>query len=68
MSKKQNEELAKKNAQELQAEVAKLKKELFDLQFKHSTRQLQDTGSLKKNRKQIARALTFKNQKARSAQ
>jgi ribosomal protein L29 len=66
MANKHTEELSTKSAQELGAEVARLKKELFDLEFKHSTRQLPDTGSLRKTRKQIARALTFQNQKARS--
>ena len=42
MSKK-NEELAKKSAADLKAEEAKMRKEIFDLQFKHSTRQLNDT-------------------------
>jgi large subunit ribosomal protein L29 len=63
-----NDDLKNKSEAELTAEVARLKKELFDLQFKHSTRQLADTGALRQNRKAIARALTFKNQKARSAQ
>ena len=67
MAKKNTEELSNKSAQELNEEVVRLKKELFDLQFKHSTRQLNDTGSLRKNRRAIARALTFKNQKARTA-
>ena len=62
MSKK-TEELAKKSAGELDAETTKLRKELFDLQFKHSTRQLSDTMAIRKARRHLARVITFANQK-----
>jgi large subunit ribosomal protein L29 len=63
MSSKKNAELAKKSATELKAEEARLRKELFDLEFKHSTRQLGDTMSIRRTRREIARVVTFANQK-----
>jgi large subunit ribosomal protein L29 len=62
MSKK-NEELAKKSADELKAEEAKMRKEIFDLQFKHSTRQLNDTMAVRRAKRDLARVITFANQK-----
>ena len=61
--KKNTEQLTGKNATELAAEETRMRKELFDLEFKHSTRQLSDTMSIKKARRQLARVLTFKTQK-----
>jgi len=57
-----NEDLKGKSAAELAAEELRLRKELFDLEFKHSTRQLSDTMSIRRPRRQIARVATFKNQ------
>jgi large subunit ribosomal protein L29 len=57
------EDVRGKSAQELEAEETRLRKELFDLEFKHSTRQLGDTMSIRRTRRQIARVVTFKNQK-----
>jgi large subunit ribosomal protein L29 len=62
MSKK-NEELAKKSAADLKAEEAKMRKEIFDLQFKHSTRQLNDTMAIRRAKRDLARVITFANQK-----
>jgi large subunit ribosomal protein L29 len=62
MSKK-NEELAKKSATELNAEADKMRKEIFDLQFKHSTRQLNDTMAIRRAKRDLARVITFANQK-----
>jgi large subunit ribosomal protein L29 len=62
MSKK-NEELAKKSAAELKAEADKMRKEIFDLQFKHSTRQLNDTMAIRRAKRDLARVITFANQK-----
>ncbi len=64
MAKKNTKELAAKSAGELSADAERLQKELFDLKFKHGTRQLMDTGSLKKTRRQLARVLTLARQKA----
>lgn len=63
MSKKKNEELAKKSAAELKDEESKMRKELFDLQFKHSTRQLNDTMAIRRAKRDLARVITFANQK-----
>ena len=63
MSKKKNEELAKKSAAELKDEETKMRKELFDLQFKHSTRQLNDTMAIRRAKRDLARVITFANQK-----
>lgn len=62
MSKK-NEELAKKSAADLKADEAKMRKEIFDLQFKHSTRQLNDTMAIRRAKRDLARVITFANQK-----
>ena len=62
MSKK-NEELAKKSAADLKTEEAKMRKEIFDLQFKHSTRQLNDTMAVRRAKRDLARVITFANQK-----
>ena len=63
MSKKKNEELAKKSAAELKEQESKMRKELFDLQFKHSTRQLNDTMAIRRAKRDLARVITFANQK-----
>jgi len=48
---------------EIQVEIEKLRKELFDLRFKQATRQLNDTHKFKVIKKQIAQLLTLnKNQ------
>jgi large subunit ribosomal protein L29 len=60
-----NDELANKSEAELKAEETRLRKELFDLNFKHSTRQLNDTMSIRKARRQLARVITFATQKKR---
>jgi large subunit ribosomal protein L29 len=62
MSKK-NAELAQKSAADLKAEEAKMRKEIFDLQFKHSTRQLNDTMAIRRAKRDLARVITFANQK-----
>ncbi len=62
MSKK-NQELSEKSAADLKAEEAKMRKEIFDLQFKHSTRQLNDTMAVRRAKRDLARVITFANQK-----
>jgi large subunit ribosomal protein L29 len=37
--------------------------EIFDLRFKHGTRQLDDTAAVKRTRKDLARVLTIAKQK-----
>lgn len=62
MSKK-NKELSEKSAADLKADEAKMRKEIFDLQFKHSTRQLSDTMAIRRAKRDLARVITFANQK-----
>lgn len=66
-SKKINAELKKKSADELAIDAAALKKALFDLNFKHATRQLTDLMSIRKTRRNLARTLTFASQKLHEA-
>ena len=47
----------------LKKEIVRLKKELFDLRLNASGGQVKDYSQFKKIRKEIARALTFLNQK-----
>lgn len=61
---KKNQSFEKKSAAELAEEAGKLKKELFDLHFKNSTKSLSDTMALRRTRRQIARTLTAAKQKA----
>jgi ribosomal protein L29 len=56
-------ELKNLDAQALKQEVTSLKKELFNLKLTKITGQLKDLSQFKKLRVQIARALTYLNQK-----
>jgi len=51
-------ELVSKSLAELREEEARLRKELFDLRFQHGTRQLSDTMSIRRARRDLARVLT----------
>jgi len=62
MPNKKHDALRAKSGPELVEEETRLKKELFDLEFKHSTRQLTDTMAIRRTRRQIARVMTFRNQ------
>lgn len=53
-----------KNRSELREEESRLRRELFDLQFKHGTRQLSDTASISRTRRQIAQVMTLSSEKA----
>ena len=66
-SKKINKELKKKSANDLASDAERLKKELFDIKFKHATRQLADLMSIRKTRRDLARTLTFKTQAEHAA-
>ena len=57
-------ELRAKTDAELAADEAQLRKQLFDVRYKHATRQLEDTASIKKNKKDLARLLTVKTERA----
>lgn len=56
-------ELHDKPMTELKGEETRLRKELFDSKFKHGTRQLLDTASLSRTKRDLARVLTVINQK-----
>lgn len=63
---KKNQDLANKSAAELSEDAAKMRKDLFDLRFKHSTKSLTDTMAIRRGRRQLARVLTAARQKAAS--
>ena len=51
------------NSEELKTKLTELKKELFNLRFKHSTGQLTDGNQLNKCKKDIARVMTILRQR-----
>ena len=55
--------LRDKSVAELNDEVLRLRRDLFDIKFQHATRQLEDTASLKKTRRELARTLTVLEEK-----
>jgi large subunit ribosomal protein L29 len=57
-------ELRTKSVDELKDEVIRLRKDLFESRFRHGTRQLMDTASIRRTRRDVARALTVLNEKA----
>lgn len=63
-SSKYVEELQKKTAEELAAELVTAKKELFNLRFQNATNQLDNTARIKEVRRNIARIQTVMAQKA----
>ena len=64
MSSKKNKDLTAMSSEQLNGEAVRLRKELFDLQFKHSTRQLADQMAVRNTRRHLARVLTHASQKA----
>jgi len=58
------EEVRKLSVEEIDAKVATLKAELFDLRFKLAVGQLTNTARIKQVKKAIARLLTIKSEKA----
>ena len=54
------QELRELTPQDLDARVAELKRQLFDLKSKHNTGVLDSTADLVKTRRDIARCLTVK--------
>lgn len=60
-------ELREKSVEELREEEQRLRRELFDIEFKHGTRQLLDTTSIGRARKDIARVMTVLTEKQRAA-
>ena len=60
-------ELRDKTPDQLREELAKLKKESFNLRFQQATGQLENTARFKAVRRDAARVLTVLNQKAADA-
>ena len=59
-------EMRAKSDAELAADEAALRKNLFDTRYKHATRQLEDTASLGRVKKDLARLLTVKAERAQA--
>ena len=60
-------DLREKTPDQLREELAKLKKESFNLRFQQATGQLENTARFKSVRRDAARVLTVLNQKAAQA-
>ena len=58
------ENIRKLSQTELIAEESRLKKELFNLRFQHTTGQLENPGKMKEVKKDIARVMTVLRQKS----
>jgi len=56
-----------KTTDELNAELEQLAKEVFNLRFQKASGQLENTVRARQVRRDVARVLTFLNQKTRSA-
>ena len=61
------EELRHKTVDQLKSDLASLKKEQFNLRFQKASGQLENTVRARQVRRDVARVLTFLNQKTRSA-
>ncbi|KKP35758.1 MAG: 50S ribosomal protein L29 [candidate division TM6 bacterium GW2011_GWF2_32_72] len=61
---KQKEEFKKLNTEELVKKASELRREIFSLTLGITTGQVKDTSLFKKNKKNLARVLTFLQQKA----
>jgi large subunit ribosomal protein L29 len=61
------EDLRNKTPDQLQSDLASLKKEQFNLRFQKASGQLENTVRARQVRRDVARVLTFLNQKSRSA-
>lgn len=59
-------ELREKSLDEVKEEVVRMRKDLFDARFRHGTRQLMDTASLLRGKRDVARALTVLGEKERA--
>ena len=60
-------ELREKSADELNTELANLKKEAFNLRFQQATGQLENTARMRSVKRDAARVKTILNQKAADA-
>ena len=61
------EDLRRKTPDQLKSDLANLKKEQFNLRFQKASGQLENTVRARQVRRDVARVLTFLNQKSRSA-
>jgi len=61
------EDLRHKTPDQLKSDLASLKKEQFNLRFQKASGQLENTVRARQVRRDVARVLTFLNQKTRSA-
>jgi large subunit ribosomal protein L29 len=61
------EDLRHKTPDQLKSDLANLKKEQFNLRFQKASGQLENTVRARQVRRDVARVLTFLNQKSRSA-
>lgn len=60
-------EIREMNDEQLAAELAQTRRELFDLRFQAATERLDAPSELRKLRKTIARILTVQNQRSKAA-
>ena len=63
----QASELREKTADQLNEELANLKKEAFNLRFQQATGQLENTARMRSVKRDAARVKTILNEKAREA-
>ena len=63
----QASELREKTADQLNEELANLKKEAFNLRFQQATGQLENTARMRSVKRDAARVKTILNEKARDA-
>jgi large subunit ribosomal protein L29 len=61
------DDLRKKTVDELKTDLVQLKKEAFNLRFQRASGQLENTVRVRQVRRDIARVLTFLNQKNKAA-
>jgi large subunit ribosomal protein L29 len=61
------QELRDKSAEELQTQLADLKKEAFNLRFQMATNQMENTARMRAVRRDVARVMTVLNEKAAAA-
>jgi large subunit ribosomal protein L29 len=61
------QELRDKSADQLNEQLAELKKEAFNLRFQQATGQMENTARMRKVRRDAARVKTILNEKAASA-
>ncbi|MEE9281883.1 MAG: 50S ribosomal protein L29 [Myxococcota bacterium] len=60
-------DIRKLDVEELEARVREARDHLFNLKIKHATGQLENSASVRSARRDLARALTVRNEKSRTA-